>query len=222
MCGLISAHSGESYILQALSDSLRLCPLPASPCSEAFAWMRSMRTSLILRIQSPFSCGLHFRCRRMGFSVPEYQLLISGPTFSSCPPSPPLPPFRRPKNCSLSLSTTTSLCRRSSWPTLTPCPLVLTATTWGARPFPPPCKYRCGLFVDPVCVLFVSSGLHCNTSATQHLLIFHKVRCGVRAGVLLPFPSQAFVAAGQLHAILCPLAFVYLSALCALSPVSCA
>jgi hypothetical protein len=72
----------------------------------------------------------------------------------------------------------------------------------------PPCKYLCGIFVYRVCV---SSGHHCNTSATQHLLIFHKVRCGVRAGVLLPYPSQAFVAAGRLRAMRCPLTFVHLS-----------
>ena len=184
--------------------------LPASPCNEAFAWMRSMRTSSIMRFQSIFSCGMHCRCRRMGFPVPEHLLLISGQTFSSCRAPPPhaLPPFRRPKNCCLFLSTTTSLCRRSSWPMPAPFPLALTEKNVGCETPSPPCKYLCGIFVYRVCV---SSRHHCHTSATQHLLIFHKVRCGVRAGVLLPYPSQAFVAAGRLRAMRCPLTFVHLS-----------
>ena len=193
--------------------------LPASPCNESFAWMRSMRTSSIMRYQSIFSCGMHCRCRRMGFPVPEHLLLISGQTFSSCraPSSSRVTSISQAeKLLSLSLDYNISLSPQqlADASALSSCAY---RNNVGCETASPPCKFLCGIFVDRVCV---SSGHHCNTSATQHLLIFHKVRCGVRAGVLLPYPSQAFVAAGRLHAMRCPLAFVYLSALCSLFPVS--
>ena len=195
--------------------------LPASPCNEAFVWMRSMSTSSIMRFQSIFSCGMHCRCRRMGFPVPEHLLLISGQTFSSCRAPPPhaLPPFRRPKNCCLFLSTTTSLCRRSSWPMPAPFPLALTETTWGARPLPLPantfvvylsieCAFLAGIIVIPVlhniCLSFirfvVAYGLefYCLTLAKLLSLQVDCAQCAARS-----------------------LLFIY-QALCSLFPVSCA